>query len=82
MSVFNDAQLSKDFDGLYLAKGKLIFALSSTIIFTVLLSPFFCQFILHRKQMECKISMHHLFVCFLTAAHAFGTSQCYKMLQN
>ena len=45
------------------------------ITFTVVLPPLFCQFILHRKQIECKISIHHnSFVClFLTAAHAFGT---------
>ena len=47
MAVMNDAQLSKDFDGLYLAKGILIFALSPTVIhsiaFSVVLSINFAQ---------------------------------------
>ena len=47
MAVMNDAQLSKDFDGLYLAKGILIFALSPTVIhsiaFSVVLSIYFAQ---------------------------------------
>ena len=64
IAVMNDAQLSKYFDDLYLAKGILMFALSPTVIFTVLLSLSFCQFILHRKPMECKISIHRLFVYF------------------
>ena len=67
MAVMNDAQLSKDFDGLCLAKGILIFALSSAL-FTVLLSLLFCQYILHRKNIDTS------FVClFLTATLAFGT---------
>ena len=61
MAVMNDAQLSKDFDGLCLAKGILVFALSPQL-FTVLLFPLFCLYILHRKQFEYKISIHHLFV--------------------
>ena len=41
-------------------------------LFTVLLSPLFCQYILHRKQLEYKISIS--FVClFLTTARAFGS---------
>ena len=47
MAVMNDAQLSKDFDGLYLAKGILMFVLSLTIIhsiaFSVVLSIYFAQ---------------------------------------
>ena len=47
MAVMNDAQLSKDFDALYLAKGLLIFALSPTVIhsiaFSVVLSTYFAQ---------------------------------------
>ena len=42
-------------------------------LFTVLLSPLFCQYILHRKQLEYKISIPHLFVKFLTTARAFGS---------
>ena len=45
MAVMNDVQLSKDFDGLYLAKGILIFALSPRVIhniaFSVVLSIYF-----------------------------------------
>ena len=47
MGVMNDAQLSKDFDGLCLAKGILIFALSPAVIqsiaFSVVLSIHFAQ---------------------------------------
>ena len=47
MAVINDAQLSKDFDGLYLAKGILMFVLSLTVIhsiaFSVGLSIYFAQ---------------------------------------
>ena len=47
MAGMNDAQLSKYFDGLYLAKGILMFALSSTVIpsiaFSVDLSIYFAQ---------------------------------------
>ena len=47
MAVMNDAQLSKDFDGLCLSKGILIFALSSAVIhsiaFSVVLSIYFAQ---------------------------------------
>ena len=47
MAVMNDAQLSKYFDGLYLAKGTLMFALSPTVIhsiaFSVVLSIYFAQ---------------------------------------
>ena len=45
MAVMNDAQLSKYFDGLYLAKGILMFAFSPTVIhsiaFSVVLSIYF-----------------------------------------
>ena len=64
MMVMNDAQLSNDFDGLYLAKGKLIFALLSTVIhnitFSVVLSFYFAQ----KTLMKCKISIPCLFVYF------------------
>ena len=47
MAVMNDAQLSKYFDGLYLAKGILMFALSPNVIhsiaFSVVLSIYFAQ---------------------------------------
>ena len=47
MAVMNDAQLSKDFGGLCLAKGILIFALSPavfhSIAFSVVLSIYFAQ---------------------------------------
>ena len=47
MVVMNDAQLSNYFDGLYLAKGILMFALSPTVIhsiaFSVVLSIYFAQ---------------------------------------
>ena len=47
MAVINDAQLSKDFDGLCLAKGILIFALSPAVIhsiaFSIVLSIYFAQ---------------------------------------
>ena len=47
MAVLNDARLSKDFDGLCLAKGILIFALSPAVIhsiaFSVVLSIYFAQ---------------------------------------
>ena len=47
MAVMNDAQLSKYFDGLYLAKGVLMFALLPTFIhsiaFSVVLSIYFAQ---------------------------------------
>ena len=56
MAVLNDAQLSKYFDSLCLANGILIFTLSPEL-FTILHSPLFCQFILHRKPMKFKISL-------------------------
>ena len=43
MAVMNDAQLSKDFDGLCLAKGILIFAVIHSIAFSVVLSIYFAQ---------------------------------------
>ena len=47
MAVMNDAQLSKYFDSLYLAKGILMFALSPTVIhsiaFSVVLLSYFAQ---------------------------------------
>ena len=47
MAVMKDAQLSKDFDGLCLAKGILIFALSPAVIhsiaFSFILSIYFAQ---------------------------------------
>ena len=47
MAVMNDAQLSKYFDGLCLAEGILIFALSPAVIhsiaFSVVLSIYFAQ---------------------------------------
>ena len=64
MVVMNDAQLSNDFDGLYLAKGLLLLALMSTVIhnitFSVVLSIYFAQ----KTLMKCKISIPCLFVCF------------------
>ena len=38
MVVMNDAQLSKDFDSLYLAKGILMFVLSLTVIHSIAFS--------------------------------------------
>ena len=72
MAVMNDAQLSKDFDGLCLAKGILIFALSPAVIhsiaFSVVLSIYFAQ-----KTIGI-LNIDTLFVClFLTVALAFGT---------
>ena len=62
--VMNDAQLSNDFDSLYLAKGILMFALLSTVIhnitFSIVLSIYFAQ----KTLMKCKISILCLFVCF------------------
>ena len=47
MAMLNDAQLSKDFDSLCLAKGILIFTLSLRVIhniaFPVVLSIYFAQ---------------------------------------
>ena len=47
MAVMNDVQLSKDFDGLFLAKEILLFALSPRVIhniaFAVVLSIYFAQ---------------------------------------
>ena len=47
MAIMNDAQLSKYFDGLYLAKWILMFALSPTLIhsiaFSVVLSIYFLK---------------------------------------
>ena len=47
MAVMNDVQLSKYFDSLYLAKGILMFALSTTVIHSiavsVVLSIYFAQ---------------------------------------
>ena len=47
LAVMNNAQLSKDFDGLCLAKGILIFALSPSVIHSiassVVLSIYFAQ---------------------------------------
>ena len=68
----NDVQLSKKIDGLYLAKGILIFALKPRVIhniaFSVVLSIYFAQ-----KTNEM-LNINTLFVClFLTDAHAFGT---------
>ena len=64
MAVMNDAQLSKDFDGLCLAKGILIFALSPSVIHSIAFSVVLSIYFLHRKQLEYKISIHHLFVYF------------------
>ena len=54
MAVINDAQLSKDFEGLCLAKGILIFALSSAVIhsiaFSVVLSIYFAQPHVHSED--------------------------------
>ena len=38
MAVMNDAQLSKYFDGLYLAKGLIMFALSPRVIHNIAFS--------------------------------------------
>ena len=71
MAVINDAQLSKDFDGLCLAKGILIFALSSAVIHSIAFSVVLSIYILHRKQLEY---IDTSFVClFLTTARAFGS---------
>ena len=47
MAVMNDAQLSKYFDGLYLVKGVIMFALSPIVIhsiaFSVVLSIYIAQ---------------------------------------
>ena len=43
-------------------------------LFTVLLSPLFCQYILHRKQLEYKISIHHFFFFFFFLAVNFDWS--------
>ena len=47
MAVMNNTQLSKDFDGLYIAKGIVMFVLSSRVIhniaFSVVLSIYFAQ---------------------------------------
>ena len=71
VAVMNDAQLSKDFDGLCLAKGILIFALSPAVIhsiaFSVVLSIYFAQ------KTNGISNIDTSFVClFSTAAHAFG----------
>ena len=71
MAVINNAQLSKDFDGLCLAKGILIFALSPAFIhsiaFSVVLSIYFAQKTIGIKNIDTS------FVClFLTTARAFG----------
>ena len=72
MAVMTDAQLSKDFDGLCLAKGILIFALSPAVIhsiaFSVVLSIYFAQKTIGILNIDTP------FVClFLTAARAVGT---------
>ena len=55
MAVMKDTQLSKDFDGLYHAKGILLSALLlrviHNIVFSVVLSVYFTK-----KSIECKIS--------------------------
>ena len=47
MAVMNDEQLAKDYDGLYLAKEIVIFALSHRVIhniaFSIVLSIYFAQ---------------------------------------
>ena len=47
MAVMNDVQLSKDFDGLYLTKGIVMFVLSHRVIYniasSVVLSIYFAQ---------------------------------------
>ena len=68
MAVLNEAQLSKDFDSLYLAKGILIFTLPPRVIhniaFPVVLSIYFAQ-----KTNEM-FNINTMFVClFLTDAH-------------
>ena len=63
MAVINDAQLSKVLTVSVLQKGYL-YLLFRPPLFTVLLSPLFCQYILHRKVLEYKISIHYLFVYF------------------
>ena len=63
MADINDAQLSKDFDGLCLAKGILIFALSPAVIHSIA-SSVVLSIYLHRKQLEYKISILHLLVYF------------------
>ena len=68
MAVMKDAQLSKDFDGFCLAKGILIFTLSPAVIHSIAFSVVLSIYFLHRKQMEYKISIHHLFVYFCGCA--------------
>ena len=70
----NDAKMSKDFDGLCLAKGILIFALSPAVIhsiaFSVVLSIYFAQKTIGIEVIDTS------FVClFLTTARAFGSPQ-------
>ena len=59
MAVMNDAQLSKYFDGFYLAKGILMFALSPTVILCCSVNLFCTE-----NPLEYKISIHRLFVYF------------------
>ena len=83
MAVMNDAQLSNySLTVSILQKGYLCL-LFCPQLFSVLLSLLIGQLILHRKPMECKISIHCLFVClFLTAANAFGTPRSISGSRN
>ena len=60
MMVMNDAHLSTDFDGLYLAKGILLSTIIHNITFSVVLSIYFAQ----KTLMKCNISIPCLFVYF------------------
>ena len=60
IAVMNDAQMSKDFDVLYLAKGILIFAIHN-IAFYVVLSIYFAHTI---NEMQ-KLSIPCLFIYFM-----------------
>ena len=72
MSVMNDSQLSKDFDGLYHVKDTHLSALSPRFIhnitFSVVLSIYFAK-----KTNEMEDIKTYMFVYILTGAHAFGT---------
>ena len=71
MSVMNDPQLSKDFDGPYHAKDFHLSALLPRVIhnitFSVVLSIYFAK-----KTNEIK-DTKTLFVYIFTGVHAFGT---------
>ena len=73
MAVMNDAQLSKYFDGLYLAKGILMFALSPTVIHSFAFSVLLCPVNLFCTENHWKVKYRHIVCLFI-----FDSRECIR----